>query len=299
MNNLFNLIGNTPIIEFLNTKIYLKLENKNPGGSVKDRIAYSMLYEAESKGLINKETVIIEPTSGNTGIGLALICAIKNYKCIIVMPENMSIERRIILKMLGAEVILTSEKYGIPGSIEKAKELNQQIKNSFIPDQFSNPANPMIHYKTTGPEIYLQMKGNIDVFVAGVGTGGTLMGTGKFLKEKLPDIKLFAVEPASSAILSGGKQGIHKIQGIGPGFIPKILDTSFYNDVIKISDEEAIETTRYAWSKGIMCGISGGANLCAALKLKELDEYKNKNIVTVIPDGGEKYLQNFISFFQK
>ncbi|MCX7954396.1 MAG: cysteine synthase A [Bacteroidales bacterium] len=297
MPSLIDLIGNTPLIEFLNTKIFLKFENKNPGGSVKDRIAYSMIKDAENKGLINKDSVIIEPTSGNTGIGLALICAIKGYKCIITMPENMSIERRIILKMLNAEVVLTPENEGIPGSIEKAKELKSLIKNSFIPDQFSNLANPQMHYTTTGPEIYTQMHGKIDVFVAGVGTGGTLTGVGKYLKEKLTDVKIFAVEPTNSAVLSGKKHSPHKIQGIGPGFIPPVLDTSIYDGIVTISDDEAIEMVKYAYSKGIMCGISAGANICAALKLKDKPEFKNKNIVTIIPDGGEKYLQNFITYY--
>ena len=296
MKSLLDLVGRTPMafVHKEQGKIFAKLEMFNPMSSVKDRIAFLMIKDAEDKGLINKDTIIIEPTSGNTGIGLSWICAIKGYKLKIVMPDSMSIERRKIMKALGAEIVLTPGELGMKGSIEKAKELLKEYKNSFMPDQFSNPSNPLAHYKTTGPEIWKQMEGKIDVFVAGVGTGGTITGVGKFLKEKNKNIKIIAVEPSNSAVLSGKKLGKHKIQGIGAGFIPKILDVSLLDEIICIEDEEAKDTSLWLSKKGFFVGLSSGAAMAAALKISKRSEFEGKNIVTIFADHGERYLSTYL-----
>jgi len=290
------LIGNTPMLYLnklnSNAKIALKLESKNPAGSIKDRVALNIIEEAENKGLItpNKST-IIEPTSGNTGIGLAMICAIKGYKLILTMPESMSIERRKLLSFLGAELVLTNAAKGMNGAIEKANELKNSISHSVIAGQFENPANPQIHYRTTAKEIWDDTDGKIDIFIAGVGTGGTFTGITKFLKEQNPMLKAIAVEPYTSAVLSGEQAGIHGLQGIGAGFIPENCDTSLIDKVIKVKDNEAIDTAKLlAKTNGILSGISGGAAIFAALKEAELPENKDKLIVVIIPDNAEKYL---------
>ncbi len=302
MSNIYKgsvgLIGNTPIVEFVNIEnndglkatILAKLEYLNPAGSVKDRIAKSMIEDAERKGILRKESVIIESTSGNTGIGLASIAAAKGYGIILTMPETMSVERRNILKAYGAEIVLTPARQGIRGAIQKAEELANEIPYSFIPRQFENPANPEIHRQTTGPEIWRDTDGKVDIFVAGVGTGGTVTGTGEFLKSKNPDIKVVAVEPEDSPVLSEGRAGPHKIQGIGAGFVPKTLNTKIYDEVIKISNADAFSSARRtAREEGILVGISSGAALHAALELAKRNENHGKNIVVLLPDSGDRY----------
>ena len=298
-DKIINTIGCTPLVELQNiekkydlkAKIFAKVEFFNPGGSVKDRVAKAMIEDAETKGVINKDTVIIEPTSGNTGIGLSMVAASKGMKIIICMPETMSIERRNLMKAYGAELVLTDGSQGMKGAIAKAEELAKEIPNSFIPSQFTNPANPDAHYRTTGPEIYNDLDGNIDIFVAGVGTGGTISGIGKFLKEKNPNIKVVAVEPETSPVLSKGTAGPHKIQGIGAGFVPDTLNTSIYDEIITIGNEEAFEMGRNsARIEGLLVGISSGAALKAAVKLALRKENEGKNIVVLLPDTGERYL---------
>lgn len=292
-------IGNTPILELNNyvkneglyANIYAKLEYLNPAGSLKDRVALAMIEDAEERHLLKKDSVIIEPTSGNTGIGLAAVGAAKGYKVILTMPDTMSVERRNLLKAYGAEVVLTEGAKGMKGAIQKAKELALEIPHSFIPGQFTNQANPRIHYETTGPEIWNDLDGNIDIFVAGVGTGGSLSGVGKYLKERIPNVKIVAVEPADSPVLSKGIAGAHKIQGIGAGFIPSTLDLEVYDEVIAITTEEAYEAaTKVATSDGILPGISSGAAIAAATKLSKRLENRGKNIVVLLPDNGGRYL---------
>ena len=303
MSNIYTsaaqLIGKTPLLELthieakynLKAKILAKLEYFNPAGSVKDRIAKAMIDDAENKGLLNKDTVIIEPTSGNTGIGLASVAAAKGYKIIIVMPETMSVERRQLMKAYGAELVLTEGAKGMKGAIAKANELKEEIKNSFIPGQFVNPANPQIHFATTGPEIYEDTDGKVDIFVAGVGTGGTITGVGQYLKSKKKDVKVVAVEPATSAVLSTGVAGAHKIQGIGAGFVPDVLDTKIYDEIITIENEEAFATGKeIGKSEGVLVGISSGAAVNAAIKLAQRKENEGKNIVVLLPDTGDRYL---------
>jgi cysteine synthase A len=293
------LVGKTPLLELahiekkygLSAKLLAKLEYFNPAGSIKDRIAKAMIDDAEKKGLINKDTVIIEPTSGNTGIGLASIAAARGYKIIIVMPETMSIERRKLMKAYGAELVLTEGAKGMKGAIAKAQELHEENPNSFIPGQFVNPANPQIHYETTGPEIWADTDGKVDIFVAGVGTGGTITGAGHFLKEKNPNVKVVAVEPATSAVLSTGVAGSHKIQGIGAGFVPEILDTKVYDEIIPVANEDAFETGRQiGFEEGFLIGISSGAAVTAAIQLAKRPENAGKNIVIILPDTGDRYL---------
>ena len=292
------LIGNTPLVEAvnieksqkLNATILLKLEALNPSGSVKDRIAKSMLEDAEEKGILKQDTVIIEPTSGNTGIGLAAIAAAKGYHLILTMPETMSTERRNILKAYGAEIVLTDGTRGMKGAIEKAEELSHKYENSFIPGQFNNPANPEAHRKTTGPEIWNDTDGKVDIFVAGVGTGGTITGVGEYLKSQDPNIKIIAVEPEDSPVLSEGKAGAHKIQGIGAGFVPDTLNTKIYDEVIKVSNNDAFATGKLAAKEeGILVGISSGAALHAALEVAKRPENKGKTIVVLLPDSGDRY----------
>ncbi|MFA6689627.1 MAG: cysteine synthase A [Sphaerochaetaceae bacterium] len=293
------LIGNTPLLELvhiehelgLRAKIYAKLEYFNTTGSVKDRIALAMIDDAEKKGLLKRSSVIIEPTSGNTGIGLASVGTARGYRTIIVMPETMSVERRQLMKAYGAELVLTDGTKGMKGAIEKAEELAKEIPDSFIPGQFDNPANPAIHMKTTGPEIWNDTDGHVDYLVSGVGTGGTLTGTGKFLKEKKPEIKVIAVEPASSPVLGGGQPGPHKIQGIGAGFVPKVLDTSVYDEVIPVENDAAFEYGRLVGTKeGVLVGISSGAALAAAVEIARRNGNEGKRIVVIFPDTGDRYL---------
>ena len=292
------LIGNTPLVELthiekafgLEAKILAKLEYFNPAGSVKDRIAKEMIEDAEEKGLLKEGSTIIEPTSGNTGIGLAAIAAVKGYRIIIVLPETMSIERRNIIKAYGAELVLTDGTKGMKGAIAKAEELAKEIENSFIPGQFENPANPAAHKKTTGPEIWNDTDGNVDAFVAGVGTGGTLTGVGQYLKAKKSDVEVIAVEPETSPVLSQGYAGAHKIQGIGAGFVPKTLNTEVYNEVVLVKDDDAFKYSKaIAKEEGILVGISSGAALAAAIEYAKRAENKGKNIVVLLPDSGDRY----------
>jgi len=292
------LIGNTPLVEFnhiekkegLNAKILAKLEYFNPAGSVKDRIAKEMIEDAERKGTLKPGATIIEPTSGNTGIGLASIATAKGYKAIIVMPETMSVERRNIIKAYGAEIVLTEGAKGMKGAIAKAEELSKEIPDSFVAGQFVNPANPEAHRKTTGPEIWNDTDGKVDIFVAGVGTGGTITGVGEYLKSQNPDVKVVAVEPATSPVLSQGKSGPHKIQGIGAGFVPKALNTDVYNEIIPVENEDAFATGKLiAKHEGILVGISSGAALYAAIELAKRPENKGKTIVALLPDSGDRY----------
>jgi cysteine synthase A len=298
-NSFLDLVGNTPLVRVnnlikkdeLKADVLVKLEYFNPAGSVKDRIAKEMILDALEKGLINENTTLIEPTSGNTGIGLSAVATALNLKIIITMPETMSVERRNLMKAYGAELVLTPGSEGMKGAIAKAKELASQIENSFIPGQFENPANPTAHYKTTGPEIYEQTEGKVDIFVAGVGTGGTISGIGKYLKEKNPEVKVVAVEPASSPVLSTGKGGAHKIQGIGAGFVPETLDTKIYDEIITVENEDAFATGKeMAKTEGILVGISSGAALYAAKELAKREENAGKTIVVLLPDGGDRYL---------
>ena len=298
-NSFLDLVGNTPLVRVnnlikkdeLKAGVLAKLEYFNPAGSVKDRIAKEMILDALDKGLINENTTLIEPTSGNTGIGLSAVATALNLKIIITMPETMSVERRNLMKAYGAELVLTPGSEGMKGAIAKAKELASQIENSFIPGQFENPANPTAHYKTTGPEIYEQTEGKVDIFVAGVGTGGTISGIGKYLKEKNPEVKVVAVEPASSPVLSTGKGGAHKIQGIGAGFVPETLDTKIYDEIITVENEDAFATGKeMAKTEGILVGISSGAALYAAKELAKREENAGKTIVVLLPDGGDRYL---------
>ena len=298
-NSFLDLVGNTPLVRVnnlikkddLKADVLAKLEYFNPAGSAKDRIAKEMILDALEKGLINENTTLIEPTSGNTGIGLSAVATALNLKIIITMPETMSVERRNLMKAYGAELVLTPGSEGMKGAIAKAKELASQIENSFIPGQFENPANPTAHYKTTGPEIYEQTEGKVDIFVAGVGTGGTISGIGKYLKEKNPEVKVVAVEPASSPVLSTGKGGAHKIQGIGAGFVPETLDTKIYDEIITVENEDAFATGKeMAKTEGILVGISSGAALYAAKELAKREENAGKTIVVLLPDGGDRYL---------
>ena len=300
------LIGNTPLVEVTNiekelglkARVLVKLEYFNPAGSVKDRIAKAMIEDAEKKGILKEGSVIIEPTSGNTGIGLASIAAAKGYRIILTMPETMSVERRNILKAYGAEIVLTSGAKGMKGAIAKANELAEEIPDSFIPGQFVNPANPAIHKATTGPEIWNDTDGEVDIFIAGVGTGGTLTGTGQYLKEQKPEVKIVALEPDSSPVLSEGKAGPHKIQGIGAGFVPDVLDTKVYDEIFRAENDDAFETAKllakkegraFAHSEGILVGISSGASLHAAIEYAKKPENEGKTIVALLPDTGDRY----------
>lgn len=298
-NQITQLTGRTPMMELVNfekdygakAKILAKLEFFNPAGSVKDRVANKMISDAEEKGILKENSVIIEPTSGNTGIGLAAICAAKGYKVILTMPETMSVERRNLLKAYGAEIVLTDGKSGMSGAIEKAKEIAASTPNSFIAGQFENMANPQAHYETTGPEIWQDTDGKVDIFIAGIGTGGTVSGTGKFLKEKNPDIKIIGVEPTDSPVLTQGKSGAHQIQGIGAGFVPATLNTKIYDEIIAVDAEDAYKASRaLARREGVLVGISSGAAAYAASMLAKRDENKGKNIVVLLPDSGERYL---------
>ena len=297
-DSILDLVGKTPLVELkrieekeeLQAKLIAKVESFNPAGSVKDRIAKAMIEDAEAKGLLKEGSVIIEPTSGNTGIGLAAAATVKGYRMILTMPETMSVERRNIVKAYGAEVVLTDGTKGMKGAIEKADELAKEIPNSFIAGQFVNPANPATHKKTTGPEIWEDTDGEVDIFVAGVGTGGTITGTGEYLKEKKPEVKIVAVEPASSPVLSEGVSGPHKIQGIGAGFVPETLNTSIHDEIIKVENEDAFETGKYlAAEEAILAGISSGAALYAAIQLAKREENKGKTIVVLLPDNGDRY----------
>jgi cysteine synthase A len=303
---LTDLIGNTPLLELENfnqqhqtqATIIAKLEYFNPGGSVKDRIGFAMIEDAEKKGLLNKESVIIEPTSGNTGIALAFIAAAKGYRLILTMPETMSIERRNLLKALGAELVLTAGSEGMTGAIKKADTLHAENINSFIPQQFKNPANPEIHRTTTAEEIWNDTNGNVDIFVCGVGTGGTITGVGEVLKQRNPEVTIVAVEPFDSPVISGGKPGPHKIQGIGAGFIPEILNTEIIDDIILVKNEDAMRTSReLARSEGLIVGISSGAAVYAALQLALQEENAGKRIVVILPDTGERYLSTLLFQF--
>ena len=293
------LIGRTPLLELSNiekkygleAKVIAKLEMFNPGGSIKDRIAKSMLDDAEERGVLTSDSVIIEPTSGNTGIGLASVAAARGYRAIIVMPETMSVERRVIMKAYGAELVLTDGTKGMSGAIEKANELAEEIDHAFLPGQFVNPANPKTHFDYTGPEIWEDTDGKVDIFIAGVGTGGTITGTGSYLKSKDPDVKVIAVEPYDSPVLSGGQGGSHKIQGIGAGFIPEILDTDVYDEVIKVKNDDAFDVCKeIGKTEGFLAGISSGAALWAAIETARKPENKGKNIVVIFPDTGDRYL---------
>ncbi len=299
--NVFELIGNTPLVELtnyennhgLNARLIGKVEYFEPAGSIKDRIAKAMIEEAEANGLLDADTVIIEPTSGNTGIGLAAIAAARGNRIIIVMPDTMSVERRKLMRAYGVELVLTPGAEGMKGAIAKAEELANEYPNSLIPSQFTNPANPAIHYQTTGPEIWEGTGGEVDILVAGVGTGGTISGTGAYLKEQNPDVQVVAVEPADSPVLSEGRSGSHGIQGIGAGFVPETLDTSVYDEVITITNEEAFEAGReLAAHDGLLVGISSGAAVAAAAKLAQRPENAGKNIVVILPDTGERYLSS-------
>ena len=297
-NGTIDLIGNTPLVEVKNiekelgleARVLVKLEYFNPAGSVKDRIAKGMIEDAEEKGLLKEGSVIIEPTSGNTGIGLAAIAAAKGYRIILTMPETMSVERRNILKAYGAEIVLTEGAKGMKGAIAKADELAKEIPNSFIPGQFVNPANPAAHRATTGPEIWNDTDGDVDIFIAGVGTGGTLTGVGEYLKEKKPDVKIVALEPATSPVLSEGKSGAHKIQGIGAGFVPDVLNTKVYDEIITVENDDAFATGKLlAKNEGVLVGISSGAALWAAIDYAKRPENKGKTIVALLPDNGDRY----------
>ena len=303
MSNIYTsadqLIGNTPLLELthleeaygLKAAILAKLEYLNPAGSVKDRIAKAMIDDAEQKGLLKKGSVIIEPTSGNTGIGLASVAAARGYRIIIVMPETMSVERRQLMKAYGAELVLTEGAKGMKGAIAKADELAKEIPNSFVPGQFVNPANPKAHFETTGPEIWADTDGKVDIFVAGVGTGGTITGTGKFLKSKNPAVKVVAVEPKTSAVLSTGVAGPHKIQGIGAGFVPEVLDTKVYDEIIAVDNDDAFKTGKeFGRREGVLVGISSGAAIWAAIELAKRPENEGKTIVVLLPDTGDRYL---------
>lgn len=298
-SNITELVGNTPLLELTNyeknnkldAKIIAKVEYFNPAGSVKDRIANAIIADYEAKGLLKKGSTIIEPTSGNTGIGLAAIAAAKGYRLIITLPETMSIERRNLIKAYGAELVLTDGAQGMKGAIAKANELHEQIKDSIIAGQFVNPANPKAHYETTGPEIYNDLDGKVDIFVAGIGTGGTISGVGKFLKEKNPNIKIVGVEPKGSPVLTEGHPGPHKIQGIGAGFVPDTLDTKIYDEIIDVENEDAFKTGKeIARNDGLLVGISAGAAVYAATQLAKRPENKGKNIVVILPDTGDRYL---------
>ena len=298
-NSVTELIGGTPLLKAnrfievnnLEANIFVKLEYFNPAGSVKDRIAKAMIEKAEADGLLNKNSVIIEPTSGNTGIGLASFAAARGYRAILTMPETMSVERRNLLKAYGAEIVLTDGSKGMKGAIAKAEELAETTPNAFIPSQFTNPANPAAHKATTGPEIWNDFDGKVDIFLAGVGTGGTLTGVGEYLKEQNPDVKVFAIEPASSPVLSKGTAGPHKIQGIGAGFIPEILNTNIYDEVLPIENDDAFKYGRqFSQVEGILIGISAGAALAAAVQVAQKPENKGKNIVVLLPDTGDRYL---------
>ena len=305
---LTDLIGNTPLLELSNFNLYnktlgriiAKLEFYNPGGSVKDRIGYAMIEDAEKKGLLKKDTVIIEPTSGNTGIALGLVAATKGYRLILTMPETMSIERRNLLKALGAELVLTPGIEGMNGAVKKAEELHKNTPNSFLPQQFNNPANTQIHRTTTVEEIWKDTDGKVDVFVSGVGTGGTITGVGEVLKKRNPAVKIVAVEPADSPVLSGGSPGPHKIQGIGAGFIPQILNLKVIDEIIRVKNDEAFQTSReLARTEGLLVGISSGAAVFAALKISHRSEFKNKNIIVILPDTGERYLSTVLYQFEE
>ena len=298
-NSIDQLIGETPIVELthieneldLKAKLLAKVEFFNPSGSVKDRIAKAMIDDAEADGTLKPGSVIIEPTSGNTGIGLASVAAARGYRAIIVMPETMSVERRQLMKAYGAELVLTEGAKGMKGAIAKAEELAKEIPDSFVPSQFTNPSNPKIHYETTGPEIFADTDGEVDIFVAGVGTGGTVSGTGKYLKEKKPGVKVVAVEPASSPVLSKGEAGSHKIQGIGAGFVPETLDTQVYDEIIAVENDDAFSSAKLVGKKeGFLVGISSGASLWAGIQLAQRPENEGKTIVVLLPDTGERYL---------
>ncbi|MBQ1306590.1 MAG: cysteine synthase A [Erysipelotrichaceae bacterium] len=297
-NNAAEMIGNTPLLKLnhimetydLKANLFGKMEYLNLTGSIKDRIAAEMIADAEERGLLNKDSVIIEPTSGNTGIGLAAVGTSKGYRVIIVMPETFSIERRRMIKAYGAEIVLSEGAKGMKGAIEKAEELSKEYANSFIPSQFDNPANAKAHYKTTGPEIWKDTDGKADILVSAVGTGGTITGMGRYLKEKNPAIKVVAVEPDASPVLSGGNPGPHKIQGIGAGFVPAVLDTSIYNEVIRVKNEDAISTgAMFGKTEGVLVGISSGAALWAAIELAKREENQGRNIVVILPDSGDRY----------
>ncbi len=307
-HNLIDLIGNTPLLELsrteknerLKARIIVKLELFNPARSVKDRVGFAMLDDAERRGLINKDTTIIEPTSGNTGIGLALVSAIRGYHLILTMPEAMSLERRKLLKALGAELVLTPAYEGMAGAIRKAQELAQEIGNAFIPQQFENKANAEIHRKTTAEEIWRDTDGKVDILVAGIGTGGTITGVGEVLKKYNPHIQVIAVEPDSSPVLSGGKPGPHKLQGIGAGFVPKVLNTTIYDEIIRIKDEEAYDRGRQlARTDGVLTGVSSAAAVAAAIRIAKRPENEKKNIVVILPDTGERYLSTPIYNFEQ
>jgi cysteine synthase A len=296
-SNIIETIGKTPLVklnkisEGLNAEIYAKLESLNPLGCVKDRIGAAMIQDAEDNGLLKKGNTIVEPTSGNTGVALAFVCAAKNYKLIVTMPETMSVERRQLLKQLGADLVLTPGAEGMKGAIAKAKEILENTPNAFMPDQFSNPANPEIHRKTTAQEIWNDTDGKVDIFVGGVGTGGTITGVSEVIKEKKPSFRAIAVEPADSPVLSGGESGPHKIQGIGAGFVPDVLNTQIIDEIVTVSNEDAFKTSRrLATSEGILCGISSGAAAFAALKIAANSENKGKMVVVLLPDTGERYI---------